>query len=270
MRQNMYLMDYHMHSDSSPDGKDSLCKMCEAAIQKNIDEICITDHCDCNGFPGTDFIFDYKKSKAEYLKAKELYGNKIKIKFGIEVGQITQAEQVGKEILQNDFDFVLGSLHNIKGYDDFYNLKYISINECKAMFESYTEELIIMTKMLQFDCLAHLNYPTRYALMNYGYDVGFNMFEEQIREIFKILIENGKGLEANTSAYRYGMPITWPGEWELKLFKEMGGEIVTIGSDSHKKEHFGYGIREGQMLLKEIGFKYIAAYKQRTPSFISI
>ena len=46
----------------------------------------------------------------------------------------------------------------------------------------------------------------------------------------------GKGIELNTGGFKYGLGHPNPCEDIIKRYKELGGEIITLGSDAHKCE----------------------------------
>ena len=159
------------------------------------------------------------------------------------------------------YDLVIGSLHNLRETEDFYFLQDAGADP-RMLLDRYFDELLEMTRWGGFDILAHLTYPYRY--LGYTDTPPIACFEEKLREIFTGLAHGGKALELNTSGLvRSPGGRTSPGLWELRLFRECGGEFVTLGSDAHRCAHVGGGIREGLELLRAAGFRYQASFSRR-------
>ena len=120
-----------------------------------------------------------------------------------------------------------------------------------------------------FDVLGHIDYVIRYGKEKeraYSY----HKYADVIDEILKTLIHNGKGLELNTAGWKYGLSFAHPHPDILKRYRELGGEILTVGSDGHKPEHIAYDFHRINDLLKECGFKYYTEFRQRKPYFCAL
>ncbi|MCR5816136.1 MAG: histidinol-phosphatase HisJ family protein [Ruminococcus sp.] len=277
------LFDSHTHSSFSPDadkGTD-IEKMAQQAASSGLDYITVTDHCDCNywlpesecdykEYPKEDSIMfgarDYALLSIE--KALSLKSEYMNLLCGIELGQPLQNPQAAERILSCEgLDFVIGSLHMNAHKPDFYYMQYdkMDISEINALLSDYFTELLEMCKQGGFDSLGHLTYPLRYIEGEFGITPDMSAFDDIIREIFRTLIENGKAIELNTSGFRqrYGRP--FPDEHYLKLYRSLGGELITIGSDAHRLTDIGAGLKEGCELLKECGYRYITLFKGRKP-----
>ena len=277
------LFDSHTHSSFSPDadkGTD-IERMSQQAENSGLDFITVTDHCDGNywlpaseqdykEYPKEDSIMfgsrDYAIPSIEkILSLKETRKNLL---CGVEMGQPLQNKQAAENILSREgLDFVIGSLHMNAHKPDFYFLQYdkMDLNEIHALLDDYFAELLEMCKSSDFDSLGHLTYPLRYIEGEYGITPDMNRFDNTIREIFRTLIDKGRAIEINTSGFRqkYGKP--FPDERCLRLYRSLGGELITIGSDAHRLGDIGAGLREGCDLLRECGFKYITLFKGRKP-----
>jgi len=266
------IFDNHLHSKHSFDGFDSIEDICLCALQKGVSGIAVTNHCEMGIYYTPDWKAFLSEAKNDILKARERFGDKLLISFGVELGQPMHNDPETRELLSSfDFDVVLGSVHNIRDHKDFYFL--LADNEVfdkKNVIDRYFEEQLEMTKRNEFDILAHLTYAYRY----FGHGNGMpepQQYEDLLRELFTTLAQNGKALEVNTSgAYRTPASELLPQLWELKLFKECGGELVTIGSDSHKAATVAGGNAEGRALLLEAGFKYQAFYQNRKPKLFKL
>ena len=144
-----------------------------------------------------------------------------------------------------------------------------SVDYMKLLGEYFDWELKL-AQWAQFDTLAHLTYPLRYVVGKYGKSVDMSRFAEIIDEILLELIKNKKSLEINTAGLRQPIGVTSPDESIVKRYKELGGELITIGSDAHYAEHLGAGIDKGYELALKCGFDKVAIYQDRTPTLIPI
>lgn len=265
-----YLYDYHVHSNFSSDGKDSIFNICSSAIDKGLSEIAITDH-----YEPTEGNEAYRFFKpVEYLneieKAREFYKGRLKIKVGIELGQPHRFLASSKKIVsQLPFDFVLGSAHKFPGDIDCSEIDY-SNTRLEDICSRYLWQLEMMAEDADFDCVGHIDLIKRYSKSIYKSKVTLMIEKDFLAEVLKIVIRKNKGLEINTSGLRQKLEETMPGLDTLKLYKDLGGEILTIGSDAHFAAHVGEGIQDAIDLAISAGFKYLSVYNRREPQFIRI
>ncbi len=267
----MFFADYHTHSHLSPDGENTIAELCRSAIGAGLSELCITDHSDVNGWNGTPYDFPLEEFFVEFAEAKEEFGGRLKLISGSEVGQATQNKEAAQKLYRDPrYDFIIGSLHNLADELDFYLLPYPDMDTCHSYIRRYFAELLDFVNFTGFDVLGHLSYPLRYMRGRGSMDIDFSGYYDEIRTIFKALIENGNGIEINTSGLRQELGSTMPSPDLVKLYRECGGEIITVGSDAHQAHHIGAGIREGYDILRSSGFKYVTVYSKREPKFIKI
>ena len=273
----MFLADTHTHSYHSLDGKPGATveRMCETAIAAGISELAVTDHYECvymkDGFYP---LLDLKKREEDILSAKEKFRGKLVVTYGIELGQPTFDPVEAKEITDSySFDFVIGSLHAVPNVRDIYYENFANYNDSQIIFvwELYLEELIKHVKLGLFDSVGHITYPWRY-IVRAGRQSAVNPadYRERYEELFKLIIEKGLSLECNTSGLRQGLGTPMPDYGLFKLYREMGGTMVTLGSDAHFLEHIGSGIEESAKVLSELGFRYTTVYRERRPHMIKI
>lgn len=156
-----------------------------------------------------------------------------------------------------------------RGYDDFYYLDYKKDNPDYLM-RLYFEELLEMAEWGKFDVLGHLTYPLRYIEGDFGIKIDMDVYNPIIEKIFLTLIKNGMGIEINTSGLRQKIGVTLPSEKYVKMYRDLGGEIITIGSDAHNTENLGMGIDKGIIIAKNCGFDKIYYYDHRKPVSINI
>lgn len=272
------LTDYHVHTEFSDDSIYPMEAVIKDAIKAGLDEICITDHVDYgvkydwdsgkkiefrNGEPLANVDYPLYMKKIEEMKA--LYGNKIAIKtgmeFGIQTHTIPQYETLFKRY---DFDFIILSIHQVED-KEFWTQDFQRGKTQEEYNQLYYEEMKnVVQDYKNYSVLGHMDLITRYD--NAGI-YPFKETEPVIRDILNIIIEDGKGIELNTSYHRYGLKDTTPGMEILKLYRELGGNIITIGSDSHKPEHLGAYIEEAKTLLSSLGFSYFCTYDRMEPTF---
>lgn len=269
----MIICDTHIHSKYSFDGCMDIDEICSIAIKNNIDMIAITDHYDIDGILG-GYYPPYYADEAydDIMAAKEKYRDKLKLVYGIELGQAhIMLKEAAMFLNRYKFEFVIGSVHNLKDVPDFSMMRYdvMPIELCERLWQRYLNEI---DEMLSFDgihTVAHLTYPIRY-MMRYGKIIDYKKYSDQITTIYKKIIEKGLSLEVNTSGLRQDMNETMPNIELLKLYRDCGGELVTCGSDAHKPMHMGMNITDAYNLLKDIGFKYHTIYHDGKPEMIKL
>ncbi|MGL4484056.1 MAG: histidinol-phosphatase HisJ family protein [Anaerovoracaceae bacterium] len=256
------MLDYHSHTYFSGDSPTPMSQMIEAAIKKGVTEYAITDHYDPD-YPDNSGFFelDFENYQRELLAAQKKYADKIKIVKGIEIGIQTGliADKCRWAVSDFPYDFVLGSFHCFDGVDT-YMFDYDTIGHERSLKNFYLYTLKGIKEFNDFDILGHINVIDRYigAIPNYSNAM------EVIEEILKLIIEKQIGLEINTSSYKYGMgERTMPTRDILKLYKDLGGEILSIGSDAHLPKHIGDHFAEAYELARSCGFKYQASFNNR-------
>lgn len=266
----MYLADYHTHSRVSPDGSCTMADMARGAIRKGLQEICFTDHVE--PFVWGDgsrppLPHDWTPLQEEFARAQAEVGDKIRLRLGIELGDAIIDLHHTEKMLENapEFDFVIGSIHMLSekvGGKDLYFFDPKDEETAHTGIRDYLERLRALAEWNgPFSVLGHLTLPLRYLNELRGFHLTFDGYETEVEEIFRILIANGKGIEINTN--RGNDPL--PGAKWLKMYRELGGEIITLGSDAHVDSHVGWAIRERQELLRECGFRRFCTFERMDP-----
>lgn len=267
------ISDCHNHSNFSFDAYDSLENMCKRAIELGFLHYGCSDHCECNDYYSEVYPY-HKSAKHSYEKLMELKEVYPFLLAGVELGQPLQALDSALDVLNGrDYDFVIGSLHNVKGEEDFYywdKQTPKTEKDINYFLNSYFTEILEMLDWGKFDSLAHLTYPLRYIKYPDGSKVTFDPYMDYVEQIFNTLIHKGIALEINTSGLRQAIGETMPNEKILKFYKELGGELITIGSDAHCVKDLGKGLNEGLALLQSLNFKQFTVYKNRKPIMINI
>jgi len=266
----VYLADCHLHTSCSPDGHLTMAQIARQAVDIGLDEICITDHLDTvwwKDFSPRD-TFDWPEALRQYEQAQTLYGDKIKIRLGAEQGESVIHFDIADKLQREapPLDFIIGSVHTTSkalGYTDVYFMEELGNDYYNAMIDGYMEETLNLIRWGKFHVLGHLMLPLRYLQRRFGVILPPESWMDRIEEALRLLIQSGKGLEINTGTGT----IHLPSEEVLRLYRRLGGEIVTIGSDAHKPEHIGAGIREAQELLRRCGWQYFATFEGGKPVF---
>lgn len=264
----MKLADYHLHTHHSMDSQMSVSALCEAAKRSGLSEICITDHTEFgHPHPNADVPPDIAKWSAEISTAQQAHQDKsLIIRKGIEIGDNPLCRARIKEWhLALDVDFLLLSLHLVNNQDPYWP-EYFAGRSKEMAYRDYAEarlESVLAWDVTEYDALAHLGYCAKFS--------PFPPAEKPLRwhhapdafdQLFRVLAQNEKPLEINTSGMRT-MAECIPGKELLARFKELGGEFVTVGSDAHRPEHVGYWIAEAQHMAKSCGFRYLATFEKR-------
>lgn len=261
--------DLHTHSEHSFDGNHPVSLMCESAASKGLLGIAITDHCEIDS-KDCDFSKLCNNQYFDVVKCKSVFNGTIEVFKGIELGQAIYNMPLAESILDKyDYDFVLGSVHNLENTEDFFFLDYTGV-DVYPLLEKYFENIYRLVQWNRFDSLAHLTYPLKYITGKYKIAVDLSRFSAVIDEILSLLIKNEKALEINTSGYFNEMQDILPSAGIVRRFKELGGKYITIGSDSHHHNRIGMGIEQGMNAAKSCGFDYITVYRGREPNLVEI
>ncbi|MBD5485758.1 MAG: histidinol-phosphatase HisJ family protein [Lachnospiraceae bacterium] len=264
--------DYHLHSSFSGDSSTPMEEMVKKGIKAGLTHMCFTEH--------NDFDFPVSESSPagfwelnpdaylyDFLKLREKYAGQITLCFGVELGMQPHLSRKNAAFAkEHDYDFIIASSHICNGKDPYYP----SFYEGRTQFEAYQEyfESILdnLKSYSNFDVYGHLDYVVRYGPTK---DEGYSY--EAYRDIFDRILEKiismEKGIEINTAGLAKGLRSANPCIGVLKRYRELGGEIITVGSDAHKPEQIAYAFDHAADILKECGFRYYTTFEKRSPSF---
>ena len=258
------MFDYHMHTVVSFDGRERGIQMAQTAKAAGLKEICFTDHLDYDPLGKMGILaFDTAAYNAEY---DDLEVPGLKIRRGMEYGMtVDNRTQFKQDLQRRHFDFVLGSVHFVDDLDVYFEEYW----QDKTVFEAerrYLEATLDCVRLHDdFDVLAHLTYIGKTSSHHCPRPVPFDEHRELIDEILKVVAGKGKGLELNTSGLdRCGGFL--PTEDYFRRFKELGGEIVTVGSDAHSSARVGQHTFAACEIFKDI-FGYVCTFENRQPIF---
>ena len=269
--------DYHVHTEFSDDSVYPMEQVARDAIAMGMEEICFTDHVDYGikkdwdegsiKYRGEEPYanVDYPAYVSKIKELRSLYDAQIRIKLGLEFGMQTHTIPRYEALFARyPFDFIILSIHQVED-QEFWTQDFQRGRTQKEYNERYYEEMLELVKAYQnYSVLGHMDLIVRYDQRGV---YPFREVEPVITEILKTIIQNGKGLELNTSYHRYGLQDTTPSTKILELYRRLGCEIITIGSDSHKPEHLGAYVKEAKELLRSLGFRFFCTYDRMKPEY---
>ena len=274
------LADYHVHSEFSDDSDYDMEEVVKDAIDIGLDEICFTDHVDYgikldhgvkgstprldeNGQPLRNV--DYPEYFRKIYLLQDKYKEQITIRKGLEFGvQMCRLKEYQDLFNSYPMDFVIHSNHQVDDIEIFLP-EFFEGKSQKEYNRIYYEEILrTVNAFKDYSVLGHLDAFNRYDPKG---ACPFEDFSDLIYEILKTVIADNKGIELNTSNVRYGVKDLTPSRDILRMYKELGGEIITIGSDSHTRKQLGFNIRSAQEELKKLGFEYFCTFSEMKPIF---
>ena len=268
---NKYIFDSHVHSNNSFDALDSVIELCEMAIKNNIDGFCITDHLEVHEY-SEEYEKSITKSHKDTREAAILFKDKLKLRTGIEMAQPLQDIKTAEIILEKfPCDFIIGSMHSVKNEKDFYFMEKCDFeHRVDELLTKYYEEYYEMVKWGKFYVIGHITYQLRYFEGNFKMKIDMTKYNEVIYEMLKLAVNNNVGIEVNVSGFRQQYGKQFPNFEHIKAYRDFGGEIVTIGSDSHNRYSIGENFKEGKELLLEAGFKCYCEFENRKAKMINL
>ncbi|MEG0767411.1 MAG: histidinol-phosphatase HisJ family protein [Clostridia bacterium] len=270
----MVRADYHLHTYHSMDGMQTFFELCEAALAANLQEICVTEHLEI-GHPDPEmdkppvqaaFREDLEKARASYPQ--------LTIRMGMEIGDHpAHRPEIRRWLDAWPLDFRLLSLHLIHDVDPYDPRYYDAYPDQQHAYRAYLEarlESIQAWDPADYDAIAHLGYVAKFApYPPAARPLRWEMAPDHLEAMLRIVAQNGKALEINTSGYpRIGEPI--PGRQLLEHFRALGGEFVMISSDAHRAASVGAYQEEARALARACGFRYTLLFKDRKPTPITI
>ena len=266
----MFLADYHLHTSFSPDSEAPMEAMILTAINKGLSEIAITDHVDFDFKHYTAPDYDAYIPYFNDLKAK--YQDKISIILGAEIGlENNWADNINDFTSKYSFDFIIGSSHSTSTMDLYFDrLKYFENKSKKQAYSTYFEEMLKnINTCNDFNVYGHLDFISRYGIYEDN-SLNYSDYADIIDQCLTSLISKNKGIEINTSGFKYGINDNYPSVDIIKRYKELGGSIITVGSDSHNPEYVGSHIDAAYQILKNAGYNYVTTFKDQKPNFVKI
>ena len=271
----MFLCDYHTHTRFSFDGAPAATHdaMCRRALEVGLSDIAFTDHCDINGeVEGIYTPYAADEAWAAMSAAKEKYKGKLHLSMGIELGNAHQYPAEAAAVLaRHPYEFVIGSLHNLTNVPDFCMFRYDMMTDAllHRLFDRMLDETLQMVSFKGLHTLGHLTYMHRYiTLAKKPFD--FKPHYDKIIAVYERVLAHDMALELNVSTLWKGLGISMPTLELLKLYQDVGGHLITVGSDAHSPENVGKCIRKGYALLKTAGFHEVMVMEDGQRTMVSI
>ena len=274
--------DMHVHTLYSDDSKTPMESVIISAIEKGFQLIAFTDHVDYGvkidwDHPGTTarlvdglplYNVNYEAYFKEITELQKKYKNQIQIKTGLELGVQRHTIDQFKQLCDRyPLDFAICSIHQVNDLE-FWTQDFQRGKTQKEYIEAYYDELLYVVEHFdQYSVLGHLDLIVRYDLQG---EYPFELLKEKLTKILTLVIQKGKGIEVNTSSFKYGLKDLTPSKDILKLYYDLGGRIITIGSDSHVVDTLGSHFDDVILVLKEIGFDELVYFEKMKPVFYKI
>lgn len=261
-----------MHSEHSIDCKVPVIDRCRQAVELGLAEICVTDHLD---FVPLDKGFGYYRPDtyfADVTRSRSEYDGRVRLRAGVEVGEWHRYAAQARAIVDAyPYDFVIGSLHFLGEEESGLVLEalYFEGKTEQDAYEAYFTELLAMVRHGGFDVIGHIDVPKRAGFSVYG-DYRCGDFEEPIRAVLKAAVESGIGIEINTGTARRPVGIPSPDVDVLTWYRELGGEILTVGSDAHRPDQMTHGFEVVPAMLEAAGFDAVTCFERRKPFWVKV
>ncbi len=267
------MFDTHIHTCNSHDSEQTADQICQSAIEMGVSAVTLTDHIDVFAYSeerNTNVICGSAKD-AEYAKIK--YNGRLKILKGVEIGEAPYDMDTAKKICGLvDLDIILGSVHSFMIGDEKSHFSRdildttIPMEKIEKQVDKYFDEMLLTAEIADIDVLCHLTYPLRYINGKYNRGLTLDAYKDKITRILKTLIKRQISLEINTAKVGTDFNYTAPTFDIIKKYYDLGGRLITLGSDAHTPQKIANGFDIVKKELKDIGFKEYFYYEKRTKS----
>lgn len=265
-------VDYHTHTSFSADSDAAMEDQCRAAIERGLTHIAFTEHEDYNPDDPTALYFRHADYWREIERCRGVFGDRLLVKGGIEISEPHRHKDKAARVLEaHPWDYVLGSLHWVDQKHNTYLPEYFTLfGDWRTSFRTYFRELAELAAEGDYDVLAHIDYPARYGGEVYGDAYDIAEFEDDVRAALREVIRRGKGIEINTSPWRKGLANPNPPAVAVRWYREMGGEILAIGTDSHRPKDTGTHFLEAAHIARAAGFSRVATFTRRQCTLVDL
>lgn len=263
--------DYHTHSCFSGDSDTPSEENVKKALEEGLSMLCFTEHLDAD-YPYTDVSMelDVPAYTREIQRLQEIYRSQIEIRIGAELGLQPHLGDFYRDwAKQFPFDFLIGSTHLVDRLDPYYP-DYWEGRDPDESIRRYLEVTLENIRSCDtFDVYGHIDYIIRYVPRDDRH-FDYAAYADLVDEILKLLIQRGKGIEVNTGGFKAGLGVPNPCSEVIRRYRELGGEIITLGSDAHTPYYIGFRFDDAKEILRECGFRYFTVFRERRPEFVSL
>ncbi len=285
MKQNMdkeTLIDLHTHSNLSPDGSDEPQVMASRAAELGIAHFALTDHIEVDEFG--DGEWDYpaaiERTEPAYKAIRDEFAGRMNVYYGAELGQALYDLPTAEKILsEHNYDFVIGSVHRTEHYEHMSRIPDTEFDR-KRVIKEYFDEMLSLAEWGKFSTLAHMTFLMRFVNIDTPNGLvvdktersqaAFDVHKPIIDKILETIVSKDIALEANSSGYRRGLGGPMAAAPFIKRYRELGGKMITVGSDAHQFCDVGCDISECYKLLRELGFSEVCVFEKKEPRFVKI
>ena len=261
--------DLHVHSEYSHDSDSTIPQIYKAAIEKNINIVCVTDHCDLYPDHNAQQVLEFRKQIVDGISKSIDHSCGVELLIGVELGGGFIMPELAQAVVDSQpYDMIIGSAHGIMFRGERkstakFDFGAVDMATTLEYLDRYMDSLIYIAEKLDVDVLAHLTYIFRYINGKYGLNLDWHIQEEKIRRVMQALIKRGIALEINTSYVGSSYNEWLPSKEIVDIYLQMGGRLFTLGSDAHKSEKLAHGFEEVKDYLKSKGVSTLAYYKKR-------
>ncbi len=270
------MIDLHVHSTCSADGGASIVDYARRAQELGLVEVGLCEHADFDPRDRSYGYLDLARYDREMAEARAKTP-RVLLRQGVEITYQAGLEaEIRAWLARKDWDYVIASVHLVD-YDDGWAMvseppaaeAYFSNHSQRQAYVPYFEELLRAARSSLGDVLGHFDLVKRYGVACYG-QFEPEVFADEIRAVLRAAVEAGVGLEINASGLRQAPGEPYPGLTILRWYRELGGEILTVGSDAHCVEHLAAGADQALALALAAGFTAITTFDARAPRWIAI
>ena len=262
MIDNLYAIDYQVHSFRSHDGKASIMAQCEKAVAIGLDEIGFSEHKDFDPADPMVSYFEYDRYLKEIEEARARFGDVLKVRAGVEIDyQIWFEDEIAKYLDSHAFDFVIGSVHYVNR-QMLMTPEYNASRTKKIAYQDYFKAVHDSVACGLFDILGHLEYANRRGLAAWG-EYRASDYEPELISLFDLMIEKNLPLEINTAGLHQNLGVTYPTAETLALYASRGGKRLSIGSDAHHPDQLGHAYKTAAQIAQANGLTQVCTWERR-------
>jgi histidinol-phosphatase (PHP family) len=263
------LTDLHLHTRFSWDAQQTMEELAEKAAKENMSYICLTEHIDLMDEHKHNYTkFDYKSWSSAAGRNRRVFPG---LRKGIEAGEVHDYSDRFKRFIEGkDLDYIIGSVHSVGDFTPVYDEYFSQYDSMEEAYKHYFEEEFKLIKHGGFDVAAHLTLVHRQGGRRFKKPV-YESFKHEINDLLKLMVSNKIGIEVNTSGLdRFPAKDFIPDEETIKAYLWLGGDIITVGSDSHKLSDSFSGIKKAYEMLERIGVREVTVFDKRMPVKVAI
>jgi histidinol-phosphatase (PHP family) len=266
-------LDAHLHTNLSPDSDVVIDIYAAAALERGITELAITDHVDFEpGAPAFGYTTFADRERVVRQAAERWGPQGVAIRFGAELTYDRSWESdIREHLARHQYDFTIGSVH-VRIESPYSRMRVRGWVEGRSLREIVApsfDEVEAAARSGLFDALGHLDVVKRF-LHPFVSKEDFADSPELYEPILRALVESGTALEINTSGLRHRVAETYPSAQVVRRFREMGGRAVTVGSDAHRADQFGWALADGYGHAVDGGFETLTFRRGGAPVAVAI